>query len=251
MTTLSVLKDQAPEEAAAVLAGVARSFLPDPGIESPPPLDAAQIRVREQVLNEVRNHLKLSAYDQSRQAQTKILDFLNKTMVDLILPPAKIPTVRARLGQRGDLRPELYQIKFGASFQDEEKRGIRRSHVVRAMQEPDAVEHLAPDWSSESPYPAFSLYLKHQGEAGPNRFILLVQAVRKDDVQLVGPAWRVYLKEVDLSGADSPLDVLGAFVEVYGLKLSIGQSEPRKFFLYVSIPLEEENETQIAKVLTS
>jgi len=241
---LSALQSYDPPEAERILAGLTQRFLPDPGIDPPPALDIEQVKVYEQVMGEIRQRLHLPATDESREAKTKVLQYLNTAMTELILRSANIPTIKARLGQRGDLRPDSYKVKFGDSFDNGAgKRGIRRAHVESALRAPDAVEHLLRELLPDAMYPAFSLYLKHQGETGVHAFSLLVMTQREGDTQSVETAWRVYHADVDLSQARSPLEVLRAFTEVYGMEFQVGDSPFAKFFLYSTVPWDDKTDT--------
>lgn len=68
-----------------------------------------------------------------------------------------------------------------------------------------------------------SIFLKEIHTAKPgNDHWLLVQTHRQGLVQQAQSAWRIFPDVVDLADAEKPIDVLKAFVEVFGLELNLG-----------------------------
>ena len=113
---LNTLKDLKPDEAVQVIAGATQSFLPDPGIADPPDENPIFQALHSSVLTEVRERLGISEAEESPETRTKLLECLTDEMTALILDDADIPAIKERLGQRGDLRPDQYTIKFEKDF---------------------------------------------------------------------------------------------------------------------------------------
>ena len=245
---LATLKQLPSDEAQHLLAGVTRNFLPDPGVGQVFLGEGADSSRQEQLLAEIRRHLHLDAHDDSPATKTKILEYLTREMSNLILAKADISSIKARLGQRGDLKPSLYRITFPDFFGDIEKRGIRRSHIEEALRQPNAVEHFLTEKRAGANFDAISLHLRHYVDKAEQRFTLLIQTIRKGDTLLVNAAWRIYHADVDLSQAYSPLAVLQAFVDVYGFECRVGDSHPAKFFLYEVVPLGTYSQTKFMRV---
>jgi hypothetical protein len=230
---LSTLKNRNQEEVEQVLASVTQRFLPQPRDEF---LDVGVEQLRElqdSVLSEIRDRLKLSTTQETAESRRKVLEFLIKEISAPVTSGKRGEQARMRLGQQGDLRPDLYQIKLGDFRHELEKRGIRRSHIEDALHRPHGLQHLLPEKIRSGEFPALSLYIKHHGELqSPDRFTLLVQAQREGDRLTINSAWRIYHVDVDLSKVHEPVDILRAFVDVYGLYCRVGNSAPAKFFLY-------------------
>lgn len=240
---LTTLKKIDQQQALDLLSSTTVSLLPDPGVGPPTSTTDAEIEMQERLLEEVRDRLGVQADDWSYEAKGKFLKFLAEEMRKYALSQTSIDTVRARLGQRGDLRPDLYQVEFHKSFYKFSELGTRRSHVEEALRRPDDIEHLLPDIITEGDRPAISLYLKRHGKSdSPNRFTLLVQAWRQNDVQLVFEAWRIYHSDVDLSGAQTVLEALRSFIEVFGIPFRVGGSDPKKFFIYETVPFPTDQQ---------
>ncbi len=68
-------------------------------------------------------------------------------------------------------------------------------------------------------------------------FLLLVHVNRDRDVFNVNSAWRIYHQDVNLIGISQPLDILRAFVEVYGLNMRVLNIPTKaKLHVYDAIP---------------
>ncbi|MDO8445008.1 MAG: hypothetical protein Q7T53_02715 [Deltaproteobacteria bacterium] len=228
---LNVLKNIESDQAERTLAALVKHLTPQPteGDVGEVPLHPLEATL----LDEIRQRAKVSAGDLSQEAKAKLLEIIVKEISQPVLGSTRAIEAKARLGMRGDLRPDLYQIKFGDSFKEDEKRGVRRSHVEETIHHPDKVEHLLPNRFTDAEMPSLSLYAKTMGKHASNDiFTLIVQTQRQADKQLVSSVWRVYHSDVDLSHASSPLGVLKAFVSVYAMDFYIGDKTPRHFLLY-------------------
>ena len=231
---LNNLKNHSPEAIERHLASLIQRLLPHPGIE-PSEAEPGDVKeLQDSLLAEIRERFNLDPADQSQTAQAKLFKFLVEEMSEPVMKGAREKQAKARLGQNGNLRSDLYRIKFGDSFHaNEVTGGIRRSHVEEALRHPNQVQHLLPErFGLGEDTLAVSIYAKHN-----EKFILLVQTTRKGDTQLVGSAWRVYHSDVDLSAAYEPLEMLRAFADVYGMYFRVGHSAPAKFFLYEVVPM--------------
>lgn len=248
---LNILKNLSSEAAEYLLATVIKSLLPSPKVQPSISEGPVQAELQMKVLEEVKRKLRLDANDQSHTANAKILEFLASEVCEYILSRANVNHIKNRLGQRGELWPSHYEVEFSRQFADTaEKRGVRRKHVVEALRQPDAVEHLLTPRIKDSDSVHFSLYIKVvKKPETTDPFNLLVQTRRTGNVQSVASVWRIYLKDVNLKNVREPLDVLRAFVEVYGMDFRIAESSWGKFFLYESIqPGVNQRTTKILEV---
>jgi hypothetical protein len=247
---LNTLKNLSIDDEERVLAALIQWFLPQPRDEEPETLPSDLKALQHSALAEIQANLSIDPADQSAMTKAKILEFLAKEMSGPVVRGTRGEQAKRRLGQRGDLRPDFYKIEFGDSFHEAEKRGIRKSHVEDALRHPDEVQHLLPERIQKEGFPAVSLYAKNHGEQrSADQFTLLVQTTREGYTQRVDSTWRVYHSDVNLSQAHEPLDLLRAFVEVYGLYCRVGNSAPAKFFLYEAFPLTPgQRPTEILKI---
>ena len=187
--------------------------------------------------------------DKSSQAMAKIYSYLAREIERAALEGVDISEVKRRLGERGTLAPSLFKIEFTPQFVGTSQRqGVDRADVERTLEAPDRVDHIVPTGLGMQPDKATSLYVK----LFPNRstllntFSLLVACQRVGYVQRVGQAWRVYHSDVDLSRTMTAVDVLRAFVDKYGIEITIGEKKG-KFFWYEHVPIKSHTMTDIVK----
>lgn len=232
---LKTLAGREPLEAQKLLTSATELFLPRPEDKLPSSDVPADTRALiDDLLAEIRRIAKLRPADDSARARTVILSHLSKAMADQTLDNARVNEIKARLGQRGELPATLYRLQFRDSLREAEKRGIKRSHIEDVVYARDSmVEHLLPDQIQVGGYPAVSIYGKTYGETrSRDRFTLLVLTNRANDVQVFDAAWRVYHSDVDVSKVSSLLDLLRAFVGVYGLDISLSDLPRERFIFY-------------------
>ncbi len=238
---LNILKELGQSEAQILMSTTALSLLPDPGIVEPIEIDPIQAKGQQDLLNQIKTHLKIQIEELTEETKIAVLEFIEKEISNQILDKKKEKAARARIGDRGDLRPDLYQVKFSQLFKDtSEKRGIRKHHVEETLMSPDAVQHLTPPKDHENQKQLFSIYSKtfpDQGSSDP--YTMLVMAQRKGYIQVVFSAWRIYHSDVDLSGTKTPLDILKGFAETYGIPFSVGGSDKSMFKLFQKIEIPE------------
>lgn len=236
--TLDAIKGLPAEEVERRLASAIQVLLPKPE-------EAAIDDNTRELLNQTREKLSRGKQDETAESR-RIFEYLFDQLKDVVVEDEG--RVRARLGQRGELPPYLYRAEFEPSFRDAVKRGIRRAHVEAALARPDAVQHVQPPVMDPGSFPSISLYAKYQNGNHFNTHALIVETERRGATQHVGTAWRIYPSEVDVAKAESPLDILHAFVNTYGLEFRVGEGEKRKWVYYqtFTVPRGQEK-TQILK----
>lgn len=235
---LKTLKNRDTREAERILSSVTATLLPNPGIESKSEVFEHSLEFYDDIIQEIRKRLKIAPSDYSPESMAKIYQFLSQQMSEVALANTDLDLVKTRLGHRGDLRPDLYEIRFHKSFPIAERYGIRQNHILDALRHPDAVEHLLPERFSRDNI-AVSLYLKTPSKQRNDRFSLLVLTQREGFIQQAGFACRVYHSDMDLSRAQGPFDILRGFVDRYGLFLNVGPLRA-KFFLYEVLQLDQD-----------
>jgi len=241
---LKTLADYSDAERADLLAKASSFFLPKPDLQTEP---EAPSPVLVDLMGELASRAKVDPTDTSPPARAAILQVLVSELSQLLLAQSRVATVRARLGDRGELPPKQYRVAFDPSFDTATKRGIRRAHVEDALQSPDSVQHLP---EGENPIePRVSLYARRiaDGKNASDPYVFLVHCRRAGDLQHVVTAWRVYLSDIRLKDdRNKPLDVLAAFLDVYGIEFTVrGFDTPRRLIAserFVVVPGEPDSE---------
>jgi hypothetical protein len=218
---LKILKNMSSDDASSILANTALSIMPS----AEEKIDGREdLILRENVLNEIKRLLEIDLNDNSDISLGKIYDYIYSEIIELSLNKQKINKIKERVGQKGLLKLDQYDIKFEKQFSSLSQLGIRKSHVQSAIRNPDLVEHLY-DKNYED-FSKISLFLKFPK---PD-FCLLVYASRSGSTLIVLWAWRIYTSDIDISKASTALDILKLFVEKYGIELKIGKKSS-KFFI--------------------
>lgn len=232
---LQTLKNRDPRDVAAILAGLTLSLLPAEETEGSV-VTPVNESLRNKVLSEVYQKLRLSPSEQSETHKAEVFSYLAKEMSRAALSTANIEEIKERVGQRGDLRPNLYTIKIPPEARKlAAERSISVGEITEAVEHPDEVEHLLPERFGANGE-AVSLYSqKWETTKSGELSTLLVLTRRKGYTQTVLDVIRIYDSDVNLSNANTPLDMLRAFVEVYGQLQQVGERR-EKFFLYETIP---------------
>ena len=130
--------------------------------------------------------------------------------------------------------------------------GIRRSHIEAALRFPHQVQHLISPRQGETEDAGLSLYTRTvTPRRGGQTFTLLVEVRRGASGRQVGAVWRVYHDTINYSEVQTPLDLLRAFTDVYGLPSSVGGSLAAKFHFYEVVPVPPNiNQMQLAQLVT-
>lgn len=117
---LKTLENKNAREAESLLASVATRLLPQPDMASQE--DELSESEAARLLQEIQADLRLDPADQSPEAKTKVLEFLYNEMSKPLKSGPRRDQARARLGQKGYLRPDMYRIRFGDSFHEREEK---------------------------------------------------------------------------------------------------------------------------------
>jgi hypothetical protein len=225
MSKLTTLQGKDPKEVARLLSVVSRSLLPNPGIEDVIHQTGKDQEFVKAVISEIRGHLRISAGDQSFTSRSRVYSFLSEEISNAILTREAVSNVRYRLGDRGELHPSQYEVRFisGESVEGFEAAGNRKSNIVDAITHPDNTLHVKPKYLSEGRDPHLTISIKHiTAKRADDRFTLLVLGVRQGAVLYVSSVYRVYHSEVNLIDMNDPLEVVRSFADDYGAKFSLG-----------------------------
>lgn len=214
-------------ERQSVLSSIALSLLPSP---TPEPQYQIDEEVRYRVLSESREHLSLAADDDTPDARSQVVDFLGNQISESVLRGADFNRIKSRLGDKGNLLPSEYGIKITPEFQD--FMGAFRldeAKVTETISHPDEIQHFFYDGIAQNSSIGASLCAKSFG-GGQDRNILVVALDRVGQTMIPTFAWRVFLSEVNVRSARSPLEVVKAFANRYGIRFRIGSLSPAKFY---------------------
>lgn len=235
MSALKTLSDLPVETQRDALASATRSLLPQPPSRGEDPRAKTSVELQNNLIKEIRNQLKLRPDDTSPAAQAKLLRFISETLSSLILGNTNIHEIKARLGQRGDLAPKDYTIKYPKDFQNFQRAfAIRPNHVAETLRNPNHVQHLTPPEGDPrlGKLPNISFYstmhLTREGKA----FSLVVQTTRTQDIQQVYSAWRIYHTDVAMPDTYSPLGIFRALVDKYGKEITVASKPVGRLLLY-------------------
>jgi hypothetical protein len=215
----------APTEA---ISHAANLLLPTPSESNP-----GDANVGNTIIAEIRNRLRLKKDDLSPKALGRIYDALVTEMFAHNLTPEQEKQAAIRLGQRGDLRPNLYRIEMPDAFLNRAKIfGVRRSHVEEVLRYPDVVDHI----QKEAARVAVSLYVKKVSLPKGNGFTWVVVTQRDGINQTVNSALRLYDQDFPDVDDTRPIDMLRAFLEVFGVSFRLGGGSETKLVLNEMVP---------------
>jgi hypothetical protein len=216
---LQTLRKYDPKEAQRILSSLTTELLPDPEVGNRGADFTIDPVLHSDVWKEIRRRVKVDPTDTSPETRGRVFEFLFTEMSQIALPNSELDSVKAKLSFRGELRPDLYDVRFVPKFRTAEAHGIRRNHVLEAIRNADDVEHLNLLDGEE----LLSLFLRtHKDFPSRDPFVLLVLADRVGARLEVFDAFRAYLSDIDLSAAQRPSDILRLIVEKYGLNITIG-----------------------------
>ncbi len=231
-----------------ILLSMIKDYLPSPQTIASSLNNPAQTQIRDDILIEVRRRLRINLEDQSDRAKAMILGFLADEVGNYVSTPISSNTIKSRLGDQGFLRADQYEIKFGDTFQNVFIRlGLTRAEARDVITHPDQVQHhTPPDAFNPDKDGELSIYCKTYTNTEPDKtYTVLINGRRQGYVIAFMSGWLVYHSDVDISSAQTPLEMLEAFAKTYGITFSVGKSLPNKFFYYESIPIIPQSHTQI------
>lgn len=231
---VSFLENISNDDVRRVLSAITLRLSPDPGVGSEREKEEQSQDIPEgdveRASREIRKHLGLAKDDTSEQARQKIFAFLADTLLSSTLEDRE-PIIRDRLADRGILPIRQFSVEFSEQFYDtSRKRGANEQQVSEAVRQPDLLERLFSDWERKHANAEHFLCVKRYGKlSGDNRYSLLVEGSRRKAKHVVSRAWRIYHREVPCEQIERPLDILRAFVDVYGLPIRVAGATWTKF----------------------
>lgn len=241
---LATLKKYSPQERAGILASFAEHYLPSPGIDDLSTKAQLDPEVYKAIQAQIYKELSITA-DQEDKFRRRILDYISNEFKRLALSNDQIADIRGRVGQKGLLTPNQYEIIFGAQFIElNETLGVSRASVSQAISNPDHYEHLAPEQFPPDEENSISLFVKSTALKNQTPSTLLVLTAREKARLRVEGAWIVFHDCVDMRGAYSPSELLKRFLAVYGLDIKVGNQRSR-FVLYEEMSIPKDGKGQL------
>ena len=223
MSKLTVLKDKDPKEAARLLSIVSSSLLPNPGVSKIIVEGSSDLEFAKAVLTEIRNHLRIPEGDNSVKTHSRIYAFLSEEISKAAMTNVDLSKVKARLGNKGELHPSQYQVRFKDYVSKIEVLGVRKAHMIEAVTHPDKVANLQPKYLQEDEDPRLTISIKYiTSKRIEDNFILFVISQRRGHAQVVAGAFRVYQSDVRLKDSREPLDIIKSFADTYGIAFRLG-----------------------------
>jgi hypothetical protein len=222
---LETLRKHDRNEAQRILSGLTAELLPNPeiGIRAGLGVDPD---LHTRVWAEIRRRAKVDPADTSPAGRGRLFEFLFSEMSEKALSRSTLDSVKARLSFKGELRSDLYEVRFNRGFSSSEGHGVRQNHVLEAIRNADDVEHL-----NLFDDLAISFFLRtHNDFPGKDPFVLLVLSRRIEAHVEVTAALRIYRSDVDITTANRPSDILRLLVNKYGFLITIGEVTAKLIF---------------------
>lgn len=184
---------------------------------------ADEASVRDLVLDEARRKHGIRPDDTTPETLDRLGEILDSERESLIAP-ADSNSVLARLSERGDLPSDLFKVEIINSISEfhGSKFSKERKLIEQTVKDPDREQHYGPPEDQAQPF-LISLFAKEFRSQYPNRTFTLLVAGQRDGIKLeIHQAWRVYPSEVQLEGAETLIDMLKKFSDVYGVEINLG-----------------------------
>jgi hypothetical protein len=244
MSKLVTLRDKDPKEVIRLLSVASGAVLPNPGIEDVIRQSGTDPKIVRSVLSEIRGHLRVLEDDQSIKTYSQIYAFISQEISRATLTSDVVSDVESRLGNRGDLHPSRYEVRFlGNSLEHLEAAGNRKSNIIDVVTHPNEVLHLKAKYISEDMDPRVSVSMKYvASKRSDDRFVVFVVSMREGKVQNVISGYRMYLSDVIVDDLNDPLSVVRSFANNFGAIFVMG-GKNYKFMLYETVRLERQIDT--------
>jgi hypothetical protein len=242
MTSLSSLRKLPQAERGSVLARMVQRLAPSPfESEQGQPTEPAIANVERELMA----MLQVKSLDDPN-VKTRALRLLSGAIKENSVPSSQVKQVRERVGDKGSLPLELYDVKFADSFVNlNETMGISRSEVRAAIRSADGVEHFLTESPGEALFDATTLLVKHYFTTDP--YTLIIVAGRTGSTLRIDGAWKSFLSEVPSTPLESPVHFLQAFVDVFGFDVTIA-GKTAKLIVYEQFPRDLGNTSVVQRI---
>tara|TARA_B100001105_G_scaffold253710_1_gene247823 strand:+ start:502 stop:1335 length:834 start_codon:yes stop_codon:yes gene_type:complete len=180
--------------------------------------------ISHRLVKEVKLKLAIPEDDNSAENLERVRVVLAAEVDKRVYDGVDRGAVRRRLGARGALPTAGYKISFAADFAKDfgEKESFVRESVLRA----DYICHLGQGTADGDP--ACTIFArKVRSKDRRSEQWALIQAQRTGDKIEIISLWRIFDATVDTSHCEDVVDLLKAFLNVYGIEMMINdKAEP-------------------------
>ncbi len=221
---LKALSDRSITEMRGLLSRATLSLMPHP----------KEVVVEDDViavLSEVRERLRISPTDVSPEARTRLQTFLGDLLADQLLPKSEQSAIRRRLGDKGLLEPNQFDLQRNRALT---ARGavyrVRWSHIEDAVQHADVVEHFRMVEGVKD-VPFTSLFMRRPPpRAAASEFWWLIDCHRDGASMFPKHAWRLFDDTFDFGAIKTPREAITQFAQKFGQDLKIADKQMRIAF---------------------
>lgn len=215
--TLATLRKLDKPHRRAVLSAVASRLTPSPFEDE----DQAIPPEERSLIGELGQRFGFSGLNIPDRLRPAVERMITTELRDSLVETGDISHVRERVGQKGLLRPDLYDIGFSPAFTGTSaKMGVSKDLAYRCVSSPTAVEHLAPDEWGLIGLEAQSVFsIPHPTVSGCT---VLAITVRKNAAHTVDASWLAFHDVLGCNVDDRPTAVLKRFVDHYGDEITVG-----------------------------
>lgn len=210
---LNSLSSASRDEAVAALSAAVKYLSPHPTGDS----ETAGIEpgLLREVLEEVARRTKTHVDDERGRGYQ--LRYLSDELSRVVLPKDGTAYSRAaaRLGERGELHPSLYEVVFGEPF--DQFSAVPRRMATQVIQAPHSWQHLNPPGEAKNEFDLVSLFARTIASNSPERhFTVLVIGTRRENRIVIVDAFYLHHDVVNVTRAENTLQLLEAFLMVFG-----------------------------------
>ena len=188
-----------------------------PGLEYIPEQYAA---ISAALVEEVRQALDLRPDDNSAKAVLDIRGYLSREVDRRLFAGVDRKALRESLGTRGALSLGGYDIVESDQFKRAQVKESAK-FAIRCVRTADMTQHILSKFATSDDR-QFSLFLKAVDGTRGGRHWVIIETLRQGTVLRLSALWRLFPQVVDIDLVSEPMDVLAAFVSVYGLPLTVG-----------------------------
>lgn len=242
---IPVLDELKPEEATEVLTKAAALVLPNPR-GHPTDAEGSDKRAVE-LVSSLRRHVgKVHA---ESEADAEVFRLLTDRLTTPYLTEQNTPKIMARLSDKRLLPTRYYEVVFHQAFKATAKLiGVRPVHVEDAIRSADRVQllSLSEHASEDAIFSPISLFVKYHSDERHGDFALLVQCFHEEGKLVIFNAWKIFPADIVRADDDSPLALLRAFLQRFGVRISFAGRPPTELILNDVFP-NENNDFALVK----
>jgi hypothetical protein len=210
--------------AAGILSRLALALEPPPGR----PIEPPEGNIERQVLSELRETLQLDPADQSPDTVGRLVDALDEEAARIAgIEPDD--TTTQQLSKEGLLPSDLYRLTFDTELAQRHGKhwDIEKRLTEITVHSPHREQNFSSSTFQSARVSLFARYFTHKYPV--RSFWMLVSGIRHGIIFDIAQILRVYPQDVDLTGSADLLDMLQAFVKVFGVDIELDGVKDRFF----------------------